>query len=120
MLKMVLDRLLHERSTAYRDWQQEQLELNYGKGIFGFVREAPRALQASKQGVWRRGVLVDPIDVAAHRRLEWKQWWCRDSSPHWSTLKQLDQLRHGVAGCVLPAITAQQVIDAVYAFQDST
>ena len=55
MLKRVAGRCSYQHAKAFRDWQQAQLDDSHGRGVFGFIREAPRALQASKPGVWHPG-----------------------------------------------------------------
>ena len=89
-------------------------------GGFGFIREAPRALQASKPGVWHPGVVTAQLDLAAHRQLEWRQWWCRQPSRHRDTAARLDKLAQSAREHPLQAITSDQVTEALYSFKDQT
>ena len=60
------------------------------------------------------------LDLAAHRQLEWRQWWCRQPSRHRDTAARLDKLAQSAREHPLQAITGDQVTEALYSFKDQT
>ena len=120
LAKRALGRLLHEKRQAFQIWLLEQLEQHHAKGIFAMIREPARLLQRAKKGIWHAGVVTEPLELAAHRRLEWLAWWNRGAMDTMDVVRCLDRLRARAQREALPPVQGDQLAAALYTFNDKT
>ena len=77
--KKVRAKALAEAGKHFLAWVVEQSKpQNHSVGIYKWTADLVTPLSRSARGIWHRGVITKPLDLAEHRAIQWEQWWVRD------------------------------------------
>ena len=93
---------------------------NHHKALFALTKEALPAISATVKGRWTTGFAVDPLELLAHRRMEWTMIWNKDPDVIVPSLDAMLELRQVALTEQLPAITLEQLDNALWTFKDKT
>ena len=65
-------------------------------------------------------MVTEPMELAAHRRLEWLAWWNRGAKDTMEVVNCLERLRARSQREAFPPVQAGQLAAALYTFSDKT
>ena len=61
-------------SKEYLEWVDEQ-EKTYDKTLYRITKPPPLAKNSAVIGVWHKGIVTEPLEIAAHQRYMWQGYW---------------------------------------------
>ena len=113
--------VINSMASDFFAWVRlHSLPENHCTALFRWTKGTCRPLPSSAQGIWHPGVIDEPLQMAAHRRFQWSQWWCANPENLQRTLERLDNIRKMAMLEDFVPFTMEDLDKALYTLVDTT
>ena len=107
--------------SSFRVWIQKMaLPENHHAALFSLTKESAPAPTSVAQHKYRLGFTQDPLELLAHRRLQWTQVWNKHPDVILPSISAMEELRVIALQHPLDPVTPEQLDDALWSFKDKT
>jgi len=112
--------VLNEATAQLSAWILSEFEGRHCRALFKWTKGFSRPLATSAKGIWRAGIIDEPMDLADHRAMEWQEHWCRNPATVLVSLSRVQDVRAIAKKEDFQPYSVQHLDDAVCTFNDNT
>ena len=109
-----------EPRKDYLRWVDYHAEASqHCKALYATTKPPATPSPRTMQGRWHKGLITEPLDMAAHHIFYWQEWWCRHSSAM-DIGRVLPKLRHMAAREAPKPFTIEDFDNALCSLKEDT